>query len=191
MLLARRIVKPPDPLQRTPPICTTEESNNQNCIAPVATLLLSTEDETFGFGRTLAKLASAGDLVTLSGPLGVGKTVLARGFITQRLGYNTDVASPTFTLVNVYDGVTPPIWHFDFYRLENPQDIEELGLDEALADGISIIEWPERAASWLPTERLDITLGIEAATRSRIVTLSASQAWAVRVEALIADLGVA
>ncbi|MBT4741136.1 MAG: tRNA (adenosine(37)-N6)-threonylcarbamoyltransferase complex ATPase subunit type 1 TsaE [Rhodospirillaceae bacterium] len=154
------------------------------------TLLLKTEKDTLALGRALARVANAGDVITLSGPLGAGKTVLARGFITERAGPSTDIASPTFTLAHVYDSVTPPIWHFDFYRIEAPQDVEELGLDDALAGGISVIEWPDRAKAWLPSERLDIELASDVETNARRATLSASPQWTSRLDTLVAERGV-
>lgn len=153
------------------------------------TFPIETEKDTLTLGGDLARVAHAGEIVTLSGPLGAGKTVFARGFITERVGSGTEVASPTFTLAHVYDSVAPPIWHFDFYRIETPQDIEELGLDEALAGGISVIEWPERAMTLLPSERLDIVLSSDVETGVRTATLSASPQWASRVDALVAERG--
>lgn len=147
------------------------------------TLKLQSENDTLDFGKALADLAVAGDVITLSGPLGAGKTVLARGFITRRVGAGVDVTSPTFTLAHVHDTVTTPIWHFDFYRLESPDEVEEIGLDEALAGGISLIEWPERAAAYLPQNRLNIELSPEG--DCRIARLSASPSWATRLESLL------
>ncbi|NKB43460.1 MAG: tRNA (adenosine(37)-N6)-threonylcarbamoyltransferase complex ATPase subunit type 1 TsaE [Alphaproteobacteria bacterium] len=155
------------------------------------TLLLNSEKETLALGTALARVAEPGDVITLSGPLGAGKTVLARGFIAERIGAETDVASPTFTLAHVYDSVAPPIWHFDFYRIDTPQDVEELGLDDALAGGISVIEWPERATAWLPNERLDIILANSEKEDARTATLSASPQWASRMETLLAERGTA
>ncbi|MDE0800289.1 MAG: tRNA (adenosine(37)-N6)-threonylcarbamoyltransferase complex ATPase subunit type 1 TsaE [Rhodospirillaceae bacterium] len=153
------------------------------------TLNLQNENDTLAFGKALADLAVAGDVITLSGPLGAGKTVLARGFIARRVGAKVDVTSPTFTLAHVHDTVTPPIWHFDFYRLKSPKEVEEIGLDEALAGGISLIEWPERATAYLPQERLDIELSPEGA--SRIARLSASSSWETRLERLLKARGAA
>ena len=151
------------------------------------TLELQTENDTLAFGEALADLAVAGDVITLAGPLGAGKTVLARGFITRRIGANVDVTSPTFTLAHVHDTITPPIWHFDFYRLESPEEVEEIGLEEALAGGISLIEWPEKAAAYLPQDRLDIELNPEG--DCRIARLSASPSWTTRLESLLGARG--
>ena len=148
------------------------------------TLTFQTEHDTLTFGRALADIATAGDVITLSGPLGAGKTVLARGFVSQRVGQGIDVASPTFTLVNVYDSVQPPVWHCDFYRLDTPRDVEELGLDDAFSDGITLIEWPECASGYLPDDRLDITLTPKGELRTAEIT--ASTAWTARLETLLA-----
>lgn len=148
-------------------------------------LNLESEQDTLAFGSALADVATAGDVITLSGPLGAGKTVLARGFVTRRMGKDIEVASPTYTLAHIYDSVDPPIWHFDLYRLESPRDVEELGLDEALAGGISLIEWPERAADYLPQDRLDIVLMPKSKTRT--AELTASAAWTTRLESILPD----
>lgn len=91
----------------------------------------------------LAHVARAGDVIGLSGELGAGKTTFARAFIRARLG-PVEVPSPTFTLVQVYEGADVAIWHFDLYRIEDPSEALELGIEEAFAAAISLIEWPER-----------------------------------------------
>ncbi len=105
----------------------------------------------------LARHAQPGDVIGLEGPLGAGKTAFARGFIAVRLG-PTEVPSPTFTLVQVYEGDAGSVWHFDLYRLTKPEEADELGLDEALANGIALIEWPERLGDRTPPDRLAIRL---------------------------------
>jgi len=110
----------------------------------------------------IAALARPGDLIALSGPLGAGKTSFARAFIFARFAARglpaPDVPSPTFTLVQTYELPSGEIWHFDLYRLEAPEEAEELAMDEAFAGGISLIEWPERLGSLLPPRRLEIVL---------------------------------
>src|SRR4051812_29949378 len=105
--------------------------------------VLPDEAATAALAGRLAPLAARGDVVALTGALGAGKTSFARGFIAARAGRPIEVPSPTFTLVQTYDLPSGPIWHFDLYRLERPDDAIELGIDEAFADGISLIEWPE------------------------------------------------
>lgn len=118
---------------------------------------LPSERETQALGASLAAMLRPGDVVALHGPLGAGKTTIARGLVQALLGRAEDVPSPTYTLVQVYDGPAFPLWHFDLYRLEKPEDVEELGWDETI-DGVALIEWPERAGARLPKQRLDIYL---------------------------------
>jgi tRNA threonylcarbamoyladenosine biosynthesis protein TsaE len=119
---------------------------------------LVSESDTAALGAALAVPARRGDVIALSGPLGAGKTTLARGFIQKLVGADEEVVSPTFTLVQVYDTGAIPIWHFDLYRLEKAEEVFELGFEEALATAITVIEWPERLAALLPAARLDVTL---------------------------------
>lgn len=120
-------------------------------------LLLPDLAATERFGAQLARGLKAGDCVALSGDLGGGKTELARAVIRARLGANTEVPSPTFTLMQHYGGA-PPIFHFDLYRIQHADELRELGLQEALAEGICIIEWPEIAASFLPAHTLHLEM---------------------------------
>lgn len=108
-------------------------------------------------GSAIAALLRAGDVVALYGELGAGKTTLARALITS-LGHVGEVPSPTFTLVQSYNLSPVPVWHFDLYRIDDPDEIIELGLDEARADTISLIEWPEHMGAQLPADRLEIQL---------------------------------
>ena len=106
----------------------------------------------------LAAVARPGDVIALHGTLGMGKTAFARAFIRRLADAEEEVPSPTFTLVQSYDTEAGTIWHFDLYRLTKPQDVWELGLEDALAGGIVLIEWPERLGTELPRRRLDLTL---------------------------------
>lgn len=145
-----------------------------------------------GFGAWLFRLAEPGDVITLRGDLGAGKTVFARGFIRKacvRKGEaqsDFDVPSPTFTLVQVYEAPEErpagfSIWHFDLYRLEAAVEMWELGFEEALDGGVSLIEWPERAASLLPDERLDLVFETRQGSDIRDVTLKPSPSWQERI----------
>jgi tRNA threonylcarbamoyladenosine biosynthesis protein TsaE len=131
---------------------------------------------TGALGRALAGALARGDVVALAGPLGAGKTTLARCIIracAERAGMPPpeEVPSPTYTLVQVYDLAPVPVWHFDLYRIERPEDALELALEEALAEAVSLIEWPDRLGAYLPAERLDVTLALGAgdARRATIV----------------------
>jgi tRNA threonylcarbamoyladenosine biosynthesis protein TsaE len=114
-------------------------------------------EETFAFGEQLGRRLRAGDVVTLSGELGAGKTALAQG-IAAGLEVAEPVSSPTFALVHEYAGRVP-VWHLDVYRLSGPADLPDLGWSELLSGGgVVLIEWPERLAEALPAERLEVRL---------------------------------
>ena len=101
------------------------------------------EKAMLAFGRNLAAVLKAGDVVTLAGPLSAGKTTLVRGLLAG-LGHKGEVPSPSFALVQPYEMLTPAVWHVDLYRIEDPSDLNELGLDEA-GEGALVVEWPEHA----------------------------------------------
>jgi tRNA threonylcarbamoyladenosine biosynthesis protein TsaE len=131
-------------------------------------------------GAALARLLRVGDVVALWGELGAGKTTLARAVVTE-LGYTGDVPSPTFTLVQTYDLSPAAVWHFDLYRIDNPDEVIELGFEEALAEAISLIEWPERMGSQLPPDRLDIVLSYTGDDDSRRAELCGHGRWRGRL----------
>jgi tRNA threonylcarbamoyl adenosine modification protein YjeE len=106
----------------------------------------------------IAASSKIGDVITLTGDLGTGKTSFARYFINSFFKEEQEILSPTFPLVQLYKTSRGTIWHYDLYRLENENELEELGLDEALNDGIVILEWPEIAINQLPRDRVDIEL---------------------------------
>ena len=137
-------------------------------------MILESEEETAAFGAALARAARAGDVITLSGPLGVGKTALARGFIGA-LGHQGDVPSPSFAIVQPYDLLDPPVWHVDLYRIEDAAEMNELGLDAA-ADAVLLVEWPERAGTNAWREALRLSLDL-APGGERIVTAQVPPAW--------------
>ena len=130
-------------------------------------MILDNEQATVAFGAALARAARRGDVITLSGPLGVGKTALARGFI-RALGNEGDVPSPSFAIVQPYEELSPPVWHVDLYRIEYPSEVGELGLDSA-ADAVLLVEWPERAGRQLWPEALALSLDF-APDGARILT---------------------
>lgn len=119
---------------------------------------------TDALGRWLADRLGPGDVVLLDGPIGAGKTHLARALIQHRLaaeGVHEDVPSPTFTLVQVYDTAAGAIWHADLYRLTHPREVAELGLDEAFGTALCLIEWPDRLGSLTPPGALQLALVAE------------------------------
>ena len=135
---------------------------------------LSSEDATAAAGAKLASVARAGDVVTLSGPLGVGKTAFARGFIAA-LGHQGEVPSPSFAIVQPYEDLHPPVWHVDLYRLEDPSEVDELGLDSA-ADAVLLVEWAERAGPEMWPEALSLSLEF-AKNGDRILTAKVPPSW--------------
>ena len=137
-------------------------------------MILVDEAATVALGGKLAGLASPGDVITLSGPLGVGKTALARGFIAA-LGHSEEVPSPSFAIVQPYDQLDPSVWHVDFYRIEDPSEIDELGLDSA-ADAVLLVEWPERAGVNAWPDALRLTLAF-ARDGERSLTVEVPPAW--------------
>lgn len=116
------------------------------------------ETETLAAAEQLAKQLAFGQVICLCGELGVGKTVFAKG-VCKALGVADYVSSPTFTLVNEYDGTKGPVYHFDLYRIEEPEELYEIGFEEYLSRGSAvIIEWPEQGGDLLPPNRLEVTL---------------------------------
>lgn len=144
------------------------------------TVQVADEAGTGAVARAVAALARPRDVITLSGPLGAGKTSFARSFVAGA-GGGGEVPSPTFTLVQMYETPHATIYHFDLYRLENPEDAFEIGIEDAFAEGISMIEWPDRLGRYLPRERLDVVLHPGAQDTERRIELSASPNWAKRL----------
>ncbi len=115
-------------------------------------------EETIEFGRKLGARLVPGDVLILTGDLGAGKTQLTKG-IADALGVEDDVTSPTFTIEMVYEGKDMPLYHFDLYRLDDPDQLEDTGLFDVLGgDGVCVIEWGEQFADEIGDERLDIYL---------------------------------
>jgi tRNA threonylcarbamoyladenosine biosynthesis protein TsaE len=141
-------------------------------------MLLEDPGATEAFGHRLAAHLRPGDVVALYGDLGAGKTTLARG-ILRGLGFEGDVASPTFPIVVPYEALPLPLWHVDLYRLEDPDEARELGLDEALAEGALVIEWPERLGTGLWPEALRLTLE-RRGEGARALTAEVPAAWGGR-----------
>nr|WP_320415660.1 tRNA (adenosine(37)-N6)-threonylcarbamoyltransferase complex ATPase subunit type 1 TsaE [Candidatus Contubernalis alkalaceticus] len=120
-------------------------------------LTAASTQETREVGKKLGMLLATGDIVALFGDLGTGKTVFTQG-LAQGLGVHNYVTSPTFVLINEYPGRLP-LYHFDVYRLEDPEEILELGYEEYFyGEGVSVIEWAEKIVDYLPHEYLGITL---------------------------------
>jgi tRNA threonylcarbamoyladenosine biosynthesis protein TsaE len=145
-------------------------------------MILEDEAATARLGAAIALALKAGEAVCLSGPLGAGKSTLARALVRALTAPDEDVPSPTFTLVQFYDGAGLKIAHFDLYRLTNPDEAYEIGLDEALDEGAAVIEWPERLAGSLPADRLDVEIAIEG--KGRVARLTPHGAWKGHMEGI-------
>lgn len=138
---------------------------------------LADEQATEALGRLLARAARAGDVITMSGPLGVGKTALARGFLGA-LGHEGEAPSPSFAIVQPYEELEPPVWHADLFRINDVGELEELGL-EAAADGVLLIEWPEKAGDQAWPQALGLTLEF-AEGNARRLTAKVPPSWQSR-----------
>ncbi len=117
--------------------------------------LLADLAATEALAAALAGAARAGDVICLAGALGVGKTAFARAFLRAR-GVADEVPSPTFNLMLHYDTAAGAVWHVDLYRLSAPEELAELGLEDAFATAVCLVEWPDRLGELAPPDRLDL-----------------------------------
>lgn len=143
-------------------------------------MILKDSAATAAVGRTLAGLLRAGDVIALSGDLGAGKTTLVRGLLAG-LGLQSEAPSPSFAIVIAYapPELRLPVWHVDLYRIENPDEVEELGLDDARGDTALLIEWPDRLGAGLWPDALRLHLAVEQ-DGARRLTWNASSSWEAR-----------
>jgi tRNA threonylcarbamoyladenosine biosynthesis protein TsaE len=164
--------------------------------APPETLALGLPDEaaTSALARSLADCLKAGDVVFLIGDLGTGKTAFARGLIRalpavggEESGCgdaDEEVPSPSFTLVQIYERRPAPVWHVDLYRVERPEEVGELGLEEALGQAITLVEWPDRLGRRVPANRLEVRLSYGEAANERALVLAGYGTWRRRLAAV-------
>ncbi len=139
---------------------------------------LHDEADTIAFGRSLAARFEGGGRIYINGELGAGKTTLCRG-ILRHFEYSGAVKSPTFTLVESYELPRQTIYHFDLYRLADPDELEYIGIDDYFSpENLCLVEWPQRAADSLPECDLEVTLTI--ARRERVISLNPTSALGVR-----------
>lgn len=144
-------------------------------------LILATEDDTARLGAWLADRAGPGDTFLLQGPIGAGKSHLARAFIRRRMGVDTEVPSPTFTLVQTYGEGPDEIWHADLYRLSHPDEVAELGLSDALGRAICLIEWPDRLGADRPARAIALALSAAGDGRRAVLSCAADPARPARL----------
>jgi tRNA threonylcarbamoyladenosine biosynthesis protein TsaE len=143
-------------------------------------IALEDEAATAALAGRLAPYLKPGDVVALSGDLGAGKTSFARSLIRTLCGpdgADREVPSPTFTLVQSYETPAGRIHHFDLYRVRSPDELTEIGWDDALADGIVLVEWPDRAGRSLPAKRLDVALEFGTTAQTRVALLEPGSDW--------------
>jgi tRNA threonylcarbamoyladenosine biosynthesis protein TsaE len=135
----------------------------------VATYISDSPSETESAGRDFAVGLRAGSVIALVGPLGAGKTQFVKGLVAG-IGAPVAVTSPTFTLVHEYTGGRLPVYHFDFFRLEERQSVRRLGLDEYFfGDGISVVEWADKFPDLIPADARWISFDSKSETRRSIV----------------------
>lgn len=148
------------------------------------TKIIHSAAEMQSFAARLAPLLKTGDVLTLIGDLGAGKTTFARALIQALSPVTEEVPSPTFTLVQTYDLPRLSLWHFDLYRLaEKEVDILELGWDEARRSGVSLVEWPDRLGGLLPRDRLEIKIDFSKSSENgRTLTITPFGVWEERLK---------
>ncbi len=151
-----------------------------------AEIMLSDVGATKAFAGRLAPYLKIGDVIAFDGALGAGKTEFCRALI-HAFGYHDDVPSPTFNLVQIYspplnDQITPTVWHMDLYRLEEPEDVFELGIEEAFDTAVTLLEWPSKMGTYLPAGFLTLRLEIESDGKSRKLTALGDFSWKKRLK---------
>ena len=135
---------------------------------------LPTEQDTIAIGKKLAHLARKGDVFALYGTLGMGKSVLARAFVQELCG-NGEVPSPTFTLLQTFEAPDFDIYHFDLYRLKSPDEIFEIGVEDALYSGVSLIEWPDKMSPYLPRDIFKLEIVPQSNGRKLTITINSAE----------------
>lgn len=146
------------------------------------TFNLPNEKATCLLGQALSEISHKGDFYALYGTLGVGKSVLSRAFIQNLVG-KTEVPSPTFTLVQSYDAPNYTIYHFDLYRIKSPEEIFEIGVEEAMYDGVCLVEWPDKMRPYLPRDSFRVEIIAQGNSRQVKITVT-SEEKATRLEKL-------
>jgi len=147
-------------------------------------MISHSEQETLAIAAALAGQCKHDDCILLNGDLGAGKTTFARGFIYALCGESEAVVSPTFTIVQTYSGKGHSLSHFDLYRLKSEHELQEIGLEEALAHGVCLIEWPRLAQERLPDSALDIHIAHDVGSMRPIIFSGKDSIWQSRFDAI-------
>ena len=148
-------------------------------------LKTTSENDTIEIGQKLARIARKGDCFALFGTLGMGKSVLARAFVQELCGLQ-EVPSPTFTLLQSYEAPEFEVYHFDLYRIKSAEEIFEIGVEEAMYGGVSLIEWPEKMSAYLPRDVFRVELSAEGSGR-RLQISAVSEDKNARLQKLLKD----
>ena len=157
-------------------------------VARTTNLLFHSPNATERFATLLSGYLERGDTLLLSGPVGAGKSHFARKTIRPLLAHDEDIPSPTFTLVQTYEGKEGEIWHADLYRLSDSLEVVELGLTEAFSDAICIVEWPDRLGRLAPKDALRLAFSMTDTDSEREVEISWQDGtWDKRLSSMLAD----
>ncbi len=152
------------------------------------TFQITNLQQTKQLAEAFAQLLKIGDIVALYGNLGVGKTAFTRFLVQSLCRADEEVPSPTFTLLQTYENDDFPIFHFDLYRLKQPEEVFELGIEDAFYDGVSLIEWPEKMGSYLPQKKI-LKIEISVENEVRTFTFSSNNpSWNERLNKWTASL---
>ena len=153
------------------------------------TVTVSDQNGTEALAAKLAAVARAGDVILMHGTLGMGKSAFCRAFIRAVADNpHEEVPSPTFTLVQIYELDRVPVWHFDLYRLSDPEEVHELDIEDAFSDAVSLIEWPDRLEYLTPENRLDVHIDPGSNPDGRVFKLEPhGDEWVSRINDLVVD----
>lgn len=156
--------------------------------APLLSRISNSPDDTAAYARAWARVLDAGDTLLLEGDIGAGKTHFARALIEARLTDPEDIPSPTFTLIQTYDAGGAEIWHADLYRLTGADDVVELGLTDAFATSVCLVEWPDRLGDLAPDTALTLTFGKGPQEDTRTITGHGDPAhWTAKIRQVAHD----
>jgi tRNA threonylcarbamoyl adenosine modification protein YjeE len=163
-----------------------KQAQPENTMTDFLECVVQNEQETAQLAAKLGPLLRPSDILSLSGTLGAGKTAFARALIRALIGQEIEVPSPTFNLLLLYDTPAGTVYHYDFYRLEDPEEVWELDIEQAYEDGITVMEWAEKLEDLAPDDvlKVDITIPSDAAEDTRVFRFSGSKNWIERLETL-------